>query len=282
MTAVHIARQIRNLLLRNHDPLVKVAPSQIAKGAGEGVFARRPISIDSESQDEIPGTVVCLYPGIFSPGLPPHLKWPSAASDDGADTGVIHLGAQQTPAGLSADDNAYILNLEATGGYLDGACLSVIDSCPTKNTLQENYNSTLGDGAVEKRMLSLTQNPSACGHCVNHSSAGSNVEVVSFHWRDVLDEQRLLLATNNEDPNLFDIPNRLRRDGSPWYLDQTDGTLQRYGDPDIVRRHDLVHDMDRVCGAALVALDDIGKGEEILLNYKLRYPLPAWAKSWYR
>ena len=60
-----IIKQIRSLLQKPFKPIVKVDFSGIS-GAGNGVYAAK-----SFSSKDIP-TVMCLYPGIYTPGLPIH------------------------------------------------------------------------------------------------------------------------------------------------------------------------------------------------------------------
>ncbi len=64
--------QIRNLLKRRHEPLVEVSKSVIT-GAGDGVFSRQCIEIDhTDDTNTTPTpTVMCLYPGIYTPDIPP-------------------------------------------------------------------------------------------------------------------------------------------------------------------------------------------------------------------
>lgn len=124
------------------------------------------------AQDIPKDSIVVLYPGVFTPGLPPSL------SD------ATYLGKESIPSRVvPVDHNAYILNLQGSGGYIDGHELA------TQN---------------------LTQNPVACAHLVNHSKA-NNVDVLSFWWHDVVDQPI--------DSTYFYLPpNRRRSDNSPWFI----------------------------------------------------------------
>jgi len=122
-------KQIGNLLKRRHEPLVHVGKS-IITGAGNGVFSRQCIHNDIT-------TVMCLYPGIYTPVMPPY--------------GTQYLANQVPPSfqlgkGPSMHENAYIMNLQSCGGY-------IIDGWSIKSQY---------DG--EK----LDANHSACGHLINH------------------------------------------------------------------------------------------------------------------
>ena len=110
---------IRRLLQRSIPPVVEVASSHI-EGAGIGVFTSTPISRH---------TPLCLYPGVFSPGLPSGLH------------DAVYLGMESLPSRvIPTETNAYIMNLKSIGGYIDGMATQ-----------------------------SLLENPSACAHLVNHS-----------------------------------------------------------------------------------------------------------------
>jgi hypothetical protein len=175
------------------------------------------------------GEILCLYAGIHTPALPL-----------GANDSLVHLGNNVAPSGVVPDENAYILNLHHVGGgYLDGLALTTEDR-------------------------RLDENPSACGHCVNHSSKQANVQVVSFAWSDVLNEDNDL-----EHEHLYPLPNIVRADGSPWFLDTGTETIVGYGGA------------GPNAGAAFCAEIDIEAGDELLLNYGLLPPLPSWAVDWY-
>lgn len=163
-TSSRLSKQILTLLHRSSAPLVRVAPSRL-DGAGQGIFATENVS---------KGVPVCLYPGIFTPGM----TWVDCESDS-----TVYLGNLSCPSGVKPiESNAYILNLQNTGGYLDGLAIEGLD-----------------------------ENPNACGHFANHSSKASNVEVVSFWWLDVVD-------FSVEHKDLYDVPNTCRVDGSPWLM----------------------------------------------------------------
>ena len=224
--------QIRSLLRRAHRPLVKVGPSVVCPGLG--VFASESIEVGEIE------TVLCLYPGIYSPGLPLHLC--DVATED-TSVESHYLGNTMTPAGVSPQDNAYILNLQQEGGgYLDGLALSATS-------------------------YELDENPSACGHLVNHSPRDANATVVGFRWHDIALGNPTV--STSEDDEFFPLPNANRQDSTPWYLDPATGNV-RY------------HEGGFQCkGAALIAKKDIANGDEIFLDYKLNHPLPRWAEGWY-
>lgn len=83
--------------------------------------------------------VMCLYPGIYSPGIPIHA------------VGCAEYLANQY--GSDIEENAYIMNLTC-GGYIDGRAL---------------------DSQYDKE--ALDSNPSACGHMINHAIE-SNIDVL--------------------------------------------------------------------------------------------------------
>ena len=169
-----IYEQIWDLLKRHHDPLVRVGKSVIP-GAGNGVFSRQCI------QSDIP-TVMCLYPGIYTPGMPSY--------------GAHYLANQVPPSfrrgrGPSMHDNAYIMNLQSCGGYIDGL------------SIKSQHN----DG---KKM---DMNHSACGHLVNHHALNHNTEVYPFSWNEVLEHNETIHIARGGDEDLFSLPNEMRSDG---------------------------------------------------------------------
>lgn len=151
---------------------------------------------------------------------------------------AIFLGGIVTPSGLAAQDNAYLLNIHAVGdtvgGYLDGLVAS----------------------------SSSNDNPSACGHFVNHSSKHANVVAESFVWDNVFEEEQW-------DPNeYFPIPNSVRYDHTPRYRVGTE----------------MIHydtSRTRCCGVVLCSIQSLAVGDELLLDYGLVPPLPEWAIDWY-
>ena len=72
------------------------------------------------------------------------------------------------------EENAYILNLQLVGGYLDGESLT--------------------------KGRPLDANPSACGHLINHSLTLSNVDFESFVWSD------MILAADDELYCIYVVP----------------------------------------------------------------------------
>lgn len=186
MTASKALNEIVRLLTKSGSFLVEVKPSSV-NGAGRGVFATENVPKDS---------VVCLYPGIYTPPLPAH-----ASIDDGSH----YVGNITAPSGGPISHNAYILNLQAVGGFLDG------------NALVGN------DGRV------LDRDSISCGHLVNHrSTSGANVRVLSFRW----DSLPTLDASI--------IPNDTRCDGAPWYLDGNSGQMVRFDRSSTNNQRDLL------------------------------------------
>ena len=229
MSSSTIFHKARNLLIKEHAPLVKAGPSTIA---GRGVFAMTTIPKHQ---------VVALYPGIYSPPLPHFLQMP--LEDSIIPTAALYLANEISPAGVHVEENAYILNLPI-GGFLDGACLT---------------------GARDRP---LDENPSACGHLINHSANAANVEFESFVWSDVVGDSL-------SDHTLHELPNERRQDGTPWYSDGV--RIVRFPNAD-----DLVRQYPHaVGGAAFVTKTQIARGEELLLNYHLRKPYANWAREWY-
>jgi hypothetical protein len=168
MTSCQLPHKIRQLLTKTHTPFVQSGPSLIA---GKGVFALTTIEKDQ---------VVALYPGIYTPPLPRFLATPL----DDCSVMSYYLANKVSPTGSAVEENAYILNLQLVGGYLDGESLT--------------------------KGRPLDANPSACGHLINHSPTLSNVDFESFVWSD------MILAADDE---LYQIPNERRQDGTPWYLE---------------------------------------------------------------
>ena len=167
-------KEVLQLLKRSHCPLVRVRGSNLPR-AGRGVFTEQSVRA---------GQVLCLYPGVYSAGLPTSI---ATSSDDRT---VHYLGQGKTPSGVPSDINAYCLNLQ-TGGYFDGLALQKDDGSR------------------------LDENPSACAHFVNHSSTSSNVQVVPIAWQDMLGST--MAHKPDSDGHLFIIPNASRSEGAPWY-----------------------------------------------------------------
>jgi hypothetical protein len=230
-------REIKKLLRKDHIPKVTVARSKIAKDAGDGVFATRTVPVS---------TPLCLYPGIYTPGLPLRV---SRDVDD-----VVYLANELLPpSGISNEDNAYILNVTEICGYIDGLAL------------EEKF--TLECGEPQTRVLD--ENPSACAHKINHSSRFVNTKIKPFYWTDVFEE-----ADEDDKQNIFHIPNSIRSDGAPWYFDGVENRLHHFSSNDTDRCVSL-------CGVAMVATKNLSDGDELLMNYKLKLPVPPWACDWY-
>jgi hypothetical protein len=270
-SAAVIRDEIRYLLRRDHVPRVTVAASPTS---GKGVFVVKPetpsrcgdrnnskhrnytnegqsgwSSSKESSTGFFPaGAVLCLYPGVHTPPLPSSL-----ASDANK---VRYLGSQTTPSGSKPRDNGYLLQLHCVnGGYLDGNPV-LFEGLP----LQDN-------------------NPSACGHFVNHSIENANVAVMSFPW-SLLDEVNdgPLPKLSWEGSDLYyPVPNTNRSDGSPWY-EVDDGWCREQHFP---TNQESALQSAQCCGAVLYATTNIPAGNELFLHYQLRKPYPRWAQDWY-
>lgn len=221
------------LLKKTHEPLVTLKPSGITN-AGNGVFSRIRITTD-----ELP-VVLCLYPGIFTP--PP----PIYAIRD-AEYIANELPPSYFCNGIEMDNNAYIMNLQGSGGYID-ACVLKSQYCETSN---------------------LDSNPSACGHIVNHDANNPNTEVFDFCWADVLLDRH-----DEDDEPCYQLPNEMRADGKPWFFDKVLREIVSFPEAESVGK-------SQPFGAALVATQPLDKDDELLLDYKLTEPYPSWAKDWY-
>ena len=237
------SQQIVSLLRRSHKPRVAVRASSLGVEAGKGVFSTQDVSFR-----ELP-LVVSVYPGIYTPGIPRH------------EIGSVEYLANLTPPSYHLGDasadirkNAYIMNLQKCGGYIDGYAL------------KSQYSDD-----VEK---ALDSNPSACGHLVNHDSFNHNVKIVSFEWVNVIQQNNTIL-----DAEYFPLPNELRADGSPWYFDTSLENLVHFPDSSNHEEQPLVQKM--LCGAALILTTPIAQGEELLIDYGLKEPYPEWADGWY-
>lgn len=222
-----LLKDVRYLLHRHHSPLVEVRNSYMPY-AGNGVFVKRPIE---------KGRVLCLYPGIYTPGLP------NAVESE-------YLARTTPPSGGAIEDNAYILNLQIPGGYIDGAAL---------------------DGSEGR----LDDNLSACGNIVNHSSDAANVEFMSFSYLDVFGEM-----IDADDTDIMSFPNEVRVDGSPWYLDDVSGEIVKFPSSNAGDNRSID---PLLFGAAFCSLRDLEEGTEVLFDYQLKGPpYPAWAQEWYK
>lgn len=201
------------------------------------------------SSNDVP-MVMCLYPGIHTPGLPL-----ACCADD-----AEYLANQSPPSnvGSSIDNNAYIMNVTLMGGYIDGCAL----------TSQYNNKDNM-----------LDRNPSACGHLINHDSVRKNVDVLAFAWDEVITERRDndVIMSHKDDESYYPIPNELRADASPWYYDTSlDKIISFPSREQTPLSHSLLY------GAAIVLIAPISQGEELLLDYGLKKPYPVWAKDWYQ
>jgi hypothetical protein len=201
-----------------------------------------------------------------------------------ADDAMEYLGHLNPPSGVPADLNAYILNVHAPqGGYIDALALDV-------KTVDEPRNSSFNspcdsEGTTisypQQRHRRLDENPSCCGHRINHSVKRCNVEVIPFCWAEILSVH----SSENSDSRCrsdiyFDLPNVSRQDGAPRYFDVNTSGMLYYPMASSKPSHWL-DDVNDECGAILCATVDIENRSELFLDYGLQSPLPKWAASWY-
>jgi hypothetical protein len=172
------------------------------------------------------------------------------------------LAGQWTPSGVHPQQNAYLLNLKDVGGYLDG--LATVSHPGSQKTKTSSPPPPAED------------NPSACGHMVNHNPGRhANVKVVSFFWKNVLDcDNELPRMTEQSMKDRYSLPNQMRSDKFPWYYDPIDDKVV-YGN-DVSCGNE-----ENVCGAAMIVQKPIPIGDELYLDYELQQPYPDWAKDWY-
>lgn len=236
--------EILSLIEKQHIPRVRIGTSTI-RGADQGVFAKQNIPVS------VP---FCLYPGVYTPGLPSF-----AIADDS----IIYLANEETlpPSGIPFDENAYILNMPQVGGYLDGLALSGENTAISQQ--RSNSNS-------RRR---LDENPSACAHKINHSFSSVNARIVPFFWDGVLKELCKENETAEVDTDCYALPNVIRNDGSPWYLDGSTNKVWFFNNDSQA--------CCRLCGAAVCATRMLQPGDEVFLDYSLKSPLPLWATNWY-
>jgi len=103
---------------------------------------------------------------------------------------------QRGKEGPNMHENAYIMNLQSCGGYIDGW------------SIKSQY-----DG--EK----LDVNYSACGHLVNHHARNHNTSVYSFSWNEVLEHNNQTGNTRSGgDECHFPLPNEMRSDGKSIFI----------------------------------------------------------------
>mmetsp|Transcript_31064 Transcript_31064/g.62662 ORF Transcript_31064/g.62662 Transcript_31064/m.62662 type:complete len:200 (-) Transcript_31064:59-658(-) len=190
---------------------------------------------------------LCASTLEYTPDVPPY--------------GTQYLANQVPPSfqlgkGHSMHENAYIMNLQSCGGYIDGW------------SIKSQY-----DGER------LDANHSACGHLINHHARRQNTVVYSFSWNEVLEHNNQMIGNNmirGVDEDHFPLPNEMRSDGSPWYYDEIEGEIKCFP-----TRDEPPPPTNQLCGAALILTSPVSKGDELLLDYCLQEPLPKWAKDWY-
>jgi hypothetical protein len=243
---------------------VEIRPSSIPS-SGYGVYAQTHLEC---------GQMVALYPGVYTPPTWNRIHWNQhpgwsrmgysswidfyGEEEEKEKELYSYLANQISPSGVPVEENAYILNLQNVGGYLDGNCLTV-PIASASSCSSEILN-------VRK----LDENPSACGHLVNHSSDRFNVAFESFLWDDIL------LDDIKDDPNYYKIPNVLRQDGTPWYFNGEKIVYFEKHDETTSRNYPPLG------GAVLITQCDVEKNEELLVHYRLKKPYPKWAKDWYQ
>ena len=181
-----VQTQILHLLKRDHKPRVQVHKSNI-EGAGSGVFSKQRIECTDDTKKP---TVICLYPGIFTPGLPLHATSPHSTAQYLANQ--VPPSFQQGEGPCMMHENAYIMNLQKCGGYIDG------------KSLNSQYNDH-----------KLDDNQSACAHLVNHHANDHNTMVYSFAWKEMLEHDFNTEEYNarDGDEDHYPLPNEVRSDG---------------------------------------------------------------------
>ena len=232
-----LRKQILSLLKKSHEALVKVSESSIP-GAGKGVFSKNAVL-----RNEVP-KVACLYPGVYTPGIPIHAAVNALDSSPNQ-----YLANGVPPSGVLFDENAYIMNLQVCGGYIDACALT---------------NQSGGR---------MDENPAACGHFINHCTLKNNVEVIPFFWDDVLYQK----AAVDDADQYYPLPNSPRTDGSPWYFD---GLQQEIVFFEGTEQESKSTQAWLECGASMVITKPLESEEELLLDYGLKAPYPKWAE-WY-
>ncbi|KAG7338136.1 hypothetical protein IV203_034361 [Nitzschia inconspicua] len=294
-----LRRNICRLLEKSHIPRVAVRPSQLP-GAGNGVYyvnSGNPNHDDDDDDDDDDERqeVLCLYPGVYTPPLPSVLyNNPAAAGilcnqEDNNELLDTYLAKYLPPSQVDMDDNGYIMNLETVGGYIDGLAL---------------HSSNNGDSCSSSSSISrLDASPSACGHLINHYRPfhdKPNVTMISFLWKDVLQEDHFLHDYDHR--RYHQLPNVMRCDGSPWYFDIISQSTVHFPDrhDDSSFRHNstttVLHPL--LAGAAIVSVVGAGRtdddtmyrsrrrletDQELVLDYRLNIKkLPNWAKDWYQ
>ena len=247
-------KQIRYLLKKSHVPRVYVGTSRIT-GAGNGVFWKGKAIHGNDAGRPL---LLCLYPGIYTPGIHHNLVSQEMSS-------IIYLAKELPPSGIPFPENAFIINLLETGGYLDGCALTA---------------------PSHRGRRRLDENPSACGHIINHDADKANVEVVSFVWRDILNGLNFSVDGHSSLSTHFELPNALRFDGSSWYLDESEGKIKYFPThtTDGNNPSSVLLEERFLCGAAVVLRPTctLNHDDELLMNYCLKRPYPNWALSWYQ
>lgn len=182
------------------------------------------------------GTILSLYPGLYYPALP---------------LCAIHNAIGESSLSLInidylSSNNEYIINLNHSGGYLDGK--DIDKTVPTKN-------------------------PYAIAHMVNHPSSKYYPNVISldFLWKDVYE---MCYHGNKNEFHSFNefskhVPNCFAN--GPWYVDSTTNEIIMINDGTVPCH---------LAGLAYMALEDIHDGSELYFDYK--YPAscrPDWYET---
>jgi hypothetical protein len=200
------------------------------------------------------------------------------------------MGHLFPPSGVKFDDkNCYILDvtpkfgvIKKVSGFIDALALSVQVVSPhykgddiyggalsneDKSAINDDeQRQERGQSRLEKRRLD--ENPSACGHFMNHSPT-PNTTLYAFAWEDVYPNYQ------PGSDHTYDLPNIARTDGGPRYVIYYGSEMVFY---DVDEPQFKVKD---VCGAIVCANIDIDTDQELLRDYELEPPLPNWAKDWY-
>jgi hypothetical protein len=190
------------------------------------------------------GTVVGLFPGVYSPGLPIFLDVEAILPGVNDAAAIYEMNyPKRIKEENASETEVYRINLKTCGGGLDPGS--------SKGTTHAE---------LARRMEA---NPFALGHKMNHPSAGGvpNVDGFDFKWNSNLDGLVLDPQTSVE----VEVPN-VFCDGI-WYIDPSTGETHLTNPSKV-----------RLCGMAMVTLRPIEDGEELLLNYDLpsTKPYPSW------
>jgi hypothetical protein len=141
------------------------------------------------------------------------------------------------------------------------------DSTGRQTEGQKDDNISKDKNRIQHRRLD--ENPSACGHFMNHSPK-PNTTLYPFAWSEVYPNYHA-----GADDTMYDLPNVARTDGAPRYIFYQGSEMIFY---DVDESQFKVKD---VCGAIICANTDIDVGQEVFRDYGLEAPYPPWADNWY-